>query len=168
MNVNDLVNSFLSSFSWNRRVDDQKEAERQAHLQRRMEEASRAGRGHVDPYRLSVERGASEVADPAEHSCVEPPTLPADFGAMHVFYSAETAGVLLDKINAALTEMKDTPVVTLKRKAAKVGPVTYAPSPPHSASYYFWLERCVNKACDTPNLNARNFVRIACIDLCHL
>lgn len=112
----------------NRRVDEKKEAERQAHVQRRMQEASRAGRGHVDPYRQNVERSATEAAG-IEQVSVQPPILPADFGGMHVFFSAEAPAVLLEKIaaalveTAALTESKDKPVVTLKQKAAKVGPV---------------------------------------------
>lgn len=101
-------------------MDDQKEAERRAHVQRRAEEASRAGRGHVDAYRKNVVRGSTEAGG-AEQLSVRPPTLPADFGGMHVFYSAEAPGALLDKITAALTSMKDSPVVVPKQKAAKVG-----------------------------------------------
>lgn len=52
---------------------------------------------------------------------VLPPMLPADFGGLHVFYSAETPGVLLDKITAALTSMKESPAVSVKHEAAKVG-----------------------------------------------
>ncbi|CAM9752335.1 unnamed protein product, partial [Sphacelaria rigidula] len=99
-----------------RRVDEQKEAERQAHIQRRMEEASRAGRSHIDPYRQTVVRSSMEAGGVS----VLPPMLPADFGGLHVFYSAETPGVLLDKITAALTSMKESPSVSVKHEAAKV------------------------------------------------
>ena len=103
-------------------MDEQKEAERQAHLQRRMEEASRAGRSHIDPYRQTVVRGSTETAGVSVH----PPMLPGDFGGLHVFYSAEAPGVLLDKITAALTSMKESPAVSVKHEAAKVGsPMSY-------------------------------------------
>lgn len=101
-------------------MDNQKEAERRAHVQRRTEEASRAGRVHVDPYLENVMRGPTEGGG-VDQLSVQPPMLPADFGGMHVFYSAVPPGVLLDKIVTALTNMKDSPVVVLKQKAAKVG-----------------------------------------------
>lgn len=47
--------------------------------------------------------------------------MPADFSGMHVLYSAETLEVLLNKITSALASMKNTPLVTLKQKTAKVG-----------------------------------------------
>lgn len=95
-------------------MDEQKEEERQAHLQRRME-ASRAGRGHLDPYRQNVARSASEATD-------EPPRAPFAFTGMHVFYSGETAPVLLRKIEAAFMQLDldGKPTVILKEESAKV------------------------------------------------
>lgn len=105
-----------------RRVDEQKEEERRAHLLRRQEEAARAGRGHLDPYRRNVNRGVSDPPDDTVHMPAQAPLIPKDFGGMHVFYSAEIAEVLLRKMKAALTKMDSngTPVVTVKNQAAKV------------------------------------------------
>lgn len=47
--------------------------------------------------------------------------MPADFSGIHMLYSAETLEVLLNKITTALASMKNTPLVTLKQKTAKVG-----------------------------------------------
>lgn len=55
--------------------------------------------------------------------------MPADFSGMHVFYSAETLEVLLNKITTALASMKNTPLVTLKQKKAKVGFAVLAMTP---------------------------------------
>eukprot|EP00752_Nemacystus_decipiens_P017568 g15743.t1 len=100
-----------------RRVDDRKHAERQAHVQRRQEEAARSGRGHVDPFPLNVQRSVGGEADQIR---VEPPIMPQDLNEMNVFYSAVALDVLLDRLRAALAGMADTPLVTLKQKSAKV------------------------------------------------
>lgn len=100
-----------------RRVDDRKNAERQAHVQRRQEEAARSGRGHVDPFPLNVQRSVGGEVDQIR---VEPPMMPNDVNEMHVFYSAVALDVLLDRLRAALAGMTDTPLVTLKQKTAKV------------------------------------------------
>lgn len=99
-----------------RRVDDRKHAERQAHLQRRQEEAARSGRGHVDPFPLNVQRSVGEV----DQIRIQPPSMPKSLNEMHVFYSAVALDVLLDRLRAALAGMADTPLVTLKHKSAKV------------------------------------------------
>lgn len=98
-------------------MDDRKAAERQAHVQRRAEEAPRPGRGHVDPFPLNVQRGGRDGAD---QTYIEAPTVPKDFSGIHVFYSAETLRVLLDKLNSAMESMGRMPRVTLKLQAAKV------------------------------------------------
>lgn len=100
-----------------RRVDDRKHAERQAHVQRRQEEAARSGRGHVDPFPLNVQRSVGGEVDQIR---VEPPIMPKNLNEMHVFYSAVALDVLLDRLRAALAGMADTPLVTLKQKSAKV------------------------------------------------
>lgn len=107
------LNMILSS----RRVDDRKHAERQAHVQRRQEEAARSGRGHVDPFPLNVQRS---VGGEAGQIRVEPPIMPQNLNEMNIFYSAVSLDVLLDRLRAALAGMADTPLVTLKQKSAKV------------------------------------------------
>lgn len=104
-----------------RRVDDRKDAERQAHVQRREEEAARPGRGQVDPFPRNVQRCVSTRGEAEDQSRVQAPTVPADLNGMHVFYSAAALEVLLDKLRAALVDMADKPLVTLKQKSAKVG-----------------------------------------------
>ncbi|CAM9347030.1 unnamed protein product [Pylaiella littoralis] len=103
-----------------RRVDDRKDAERQAHVQRREEEAARPGRGQVDPFPRNVQRCVSTRGEAEDQSRVQAPTVPADLNGMHVFYSAAALEVLLDKLRAALVDMADKPLVTLKQKSAKV------------------------------------------------
>ena len=100
-----------------RRVDDRKHAERQAHVQRRQEEAARSGRGHVDPFPLNVQRSVGAEAGQIR---VEPPIMPQNLNEMNTFYSAVSLDVLLDRLRAALAGMADTPLVTLKQKSAKV------------------------------------------------
>lgn len=104
-----------------RRVDDRKDAERQAHVQRREEEAARPGRGQVNPFPRNVERSVSTPGKEMGESRVQAPSVPADFNGMHVLYSAAALDVLLDKLRAALTDMVDKPLVTLKQQSAKVG-----------------------------------------------
>lgn len=108
-----------------RRVDDRKHAERQAHVQRRQEEAARSGRGHVDPFPLNVQRS---VGGEVDQTRVEPPVMPNDLNGMHIFYSAVALDVLLDRLRAALAGMADTPLVTLKAKSAKVRFVVFTTS----------------------------------------
>lgn len=103
-----------------RRVDDLKAAERQAHLQRKAEEGARTGRGLVDAFPQTTQRGVGQASNEADVVRVQAPTLPAGFSGIHVFYSAASPGVLLDKLTAALASCPGTPLVTLKLKAAKV------------------------------------------------
>lgn len=100
-----------------RRVDDRKHAEREAHVQRRQEEAARSGRGHVDPFPLNVQRSVGGEVDQIR---VKPPIMPENLNGMHVFYAAVALDVLLDRLRAALAGMADTPLVTLKQNSAKV------------------------------------------------
>ena len=106
-----------------RRVDDKKEAERQAHLQRKAAEAARVGRGRVDPFPLNVLRsrpGHEESEAVAPQSSAQAPTLPLDFNGINAFYSAAPLEVLLAELVTALTAIEGTPIVTVKHKAAKV------------------------------------------------
>ncbi|CAM9272498.1 unnamed protein product [Choristocarpus tenellus] len=109
-----------------RRVDEQKEAEKQAHLQRRMAEAAQAGRGFVDPFTLTVNRSIVEGSGGAEGTLhIKAPPLPPAFNAMHVLYSAEPVGSLLTKIASAFKLVTvgggtSAPLVTSKRETAKV------------------------------------------------
>lgn len=105
-----------------RRVDDRKEAERQAYVQRRAERATRPERGH-DPFPLNVQRSVHRSRDKPDPDQVyfEAPTVLADFSGKRVFYSAAALDVLLDKLVASLAGMKDKPLVTMKQNAAKVG-----------------------------------------------
>ncbi|CAM9381625.1 unnamed protein product [Ectocarpus sp. 4 AP-2014] len=102
-----------------RRVDDRKAAERQAHVQRREEEAARQGRGHVDPFPLNVQRSVSKPGE-VDQSRLQAPNVPTDLHGMHVFYSAAALDMLLDKLRSALAGMAGTPHVTLKPQSAKV------------------------------------------------
>lgn len=102
-------------------MDDRKDAERQAHLQRKAEEAARPGRGHVDPFPLNVRRSVNQAGGEVDQTCAQAPTVPADFSGMHVFYSAAALEVLLDKLTTALAGLADSPLVTLKQKTPKVG-----------------------------------------------
>lgn len=104
-----------------RRVDDRKHAERQAHVQRRAEEAARPGRGYVNPFPLDVKRALRSAGRESDQVIAQAPTLPAGFRGMHVFYSAVALEVLLDKLTSALSSMADEPRVTLKHTNAKVG-----------------------------------------------
>lgn len=99
-----------------RRVDDRKDAERQAYVQRRAERATRPERG-LDPFPLNVQRSTGDEPD----QYIQAPTVLADFSGKRVFYSAAALDVLLHRLVASLAGMKDTPLVTLKDKAAKVG-----------------------------------------------
>ena len=103
-----------------RRVDDRKDAERRAHVQRREEEAARPGRGHVDPFPRNVERSVSKPGEEVDQSRLQAPAVPSDLVGMHVLYSAATLEVLLDRLRTALAGMTDSPLVTLKQKSAKV------------------------------------------------
>lgn len=107
-----------------RRVDDRKDAERQAHVQRREEEAARPGRGQVDSFPRNVERSVSTPGEDVDQARVQAPIVPADFNGMHVLYSAAALDVLLEKLRAALVDMVDKPLVTLKQRSAKVGATT--------------------------------------------
>ena len=105
-----------------RRVDDRKDAERRAYVQRRAERATRPERGH-DPFPQIVQRSVRGPVhlDEPDQVYSQAPTVLADFSGKRVFYSAAALDVLLDKIVASLAGMKETPLVTLKLKAAKVG-----------------------------------------------
>lgn len=107
--------------SLTRRVDDRKDAERQAHVQRREEEAARSGRGQVDPFPRNVQRSVSTRGGDVDQNRVQAPIVPADFNGMHVLYSAAALDVLLEKLRTALVDMVDKPLVTLKQRSAKVG-----------------------------------------------
>ncbi|CAM9642585.1 unnamed protein product [Laminaria digitata] len=103
-----------------RRVDDRKDAERQAYVQRRAERATRPERGH-DPFPQNVQRSVQHgVENEPDQVYAHAPTVLANFSGKRVFYSAAALDVLLDKLDASLAGMKDTPLVTLKPKAAKV------------------------------------------------
>ncbi|CAM9672933.1 unnamed protein product [Hapterophycus canaliculatus] len=103
-----------------RRVDDRKDAERQAHVQRREEEAARPGRGHVNPFPLNVRRSLNKPGEEVDQGRLQAPTLPSDFTGIHVLYSVAALDVLLDKLRTTLTDMEDAPLVTLKQESAKV------------------------------------------------
>lgn len=104
-----------------RRVDDKKEAERLAHLQRKAEEAARSGRGRVDPFPLNVRRSASgqEESEVVQAPSVQAPPMPTDFGGIHALYSAAALEVLLAKLQFALENNAGSPSVTVKHSAAK-------------------------------------------------
>lgn len=102
-----------------RRVDDRKDAERQAYVQRRAERETRSERGH-NPFPQNVVRSVHRGRDADEVYSVAPTVL-ADFTGMGVFYSTAPLDGLLDKLVSSLKGMKDTPLVTLKHKTAKVG-----------------------------------------------
>lgn len=104
-----------------RRVDDRKDAERQAYVQRRAERATRPERG-LDPFPLNVQRSVQRsTGDEPDQVHIQAPTVLADFSGKRVFYSTAALDVLLNKLDESLAGMKDTPLVTLKHKAAKVG-----------------------------------------------
>lgn len=106
-----------------RRVDDRKDAERRAHVQRREEEAARPARGHVDPFPLDVQRSVGKPGDQVDQSRLQAPAVPSDLIGMigmHVLYSAATLDVLLDKLRTALASMTGSPLVALKQESAKV------------------------------------------------
>lgn len=105
-----------------RRVDDKKEAERLAHLQRKAEEAARSGRGRVNPFPLNVQRSASgqDESDVVQAPSVHAPMVPTDFGGIHALYSAAALEVLLAKLQSALEKNSGSPRVTVKHSAAKV------------------------------------------------
>ena len=103
-----------------RRVDDRKDAERQAYVQRRAERATRPERGH-DPFPLNVQRSVHRSGEEPEQVYLEAPTALADFSGKRVFYSAAALDELLGLLVASLAGMTGTPLVTLKQNAAKVG-----------------------------------------------
>lgn len=102
-------------------MDDKKEAERLAHLQRKAEEAARSGRGRVDPFPLNVRRSASgqDESDVAQAQSVHAPLVPTDFGGIHALYSAAALEVLLAKLQFALENNSGSPRVTVKHSASK-------------------------------------------------
>eukprot|EP00904_Undaria_pinnatifida_P011192 jgi/Undpi1/7202/HiC_scaffold_22.g09676.m1 len=101
-----------------RRVDDRKDAERQAYVQRRAERETRSERGH-NPFPQNVVRSAHQGGE-ADQVYSVAPTVLAEFSGMGVFYSAAPLDALLEKLVSSLAGMKDTPLVTLKHKTAKV------------------------------------------------
>ncbi len=103
-----------------RRVDDRKDAERRAHVQRREEEAARPARGHVDPFPINVQRSVSKAGDQVDQSRLQAPAVPSDLIGMHLLYSAAALDVLLDKLRTALSGMAGSPLVSLKQESAKV------------------------------------------------
>lgn len=117
-------------------MDDRKDAERQAHVQRREEEAARPGRAHVDPFPLNVRRSLKKPGEEVDQGRLQAPTLPSDFTGMHVLYSVATLDVLLDKLRSTLAAMPDTPLVTLKQEAAKVCVVNMSCSECHRIGPY--------------------------------
>lgn len=104
-----------------RRVDDRKDAERQAYVQRRAERETRSERGH-NPFPQNVVRSAHQGGE-ADQVYSVAPTVLAEFSGMGVFYSAAPLDALLEKLVSSLAGMKDTPLVTLKHKTAKVGTI---------------------------------------------
>lgn len=120
-------------------MDDRKAAERQAHVQRREEEAARPGRGHVDPFPLNVQRSVNKPGEEVDQSRLEAPTLPSDFTGMHVLYSVAALDVLLEKLRSTLANMPDAPLVTMKQESAKVRVMNVSHSGRHQLVPCRWV-----------------------------